>query len=76
MFCKCDDFYSLMDKTIKSHTPITINHNNKNVVMLNEEGYLSICETLYLKSDSNFTDELVRRKNDPKSEFVDDIGIQ
>jgi PHD/YefM family antitoxin component YafN of YafNO toxin-antitoxin module len=43
--------------------------------MLSETDYLSLQETLHIKSNKAFSDEIIRRKNDPKSEFIDDIGL-
>jgi prevent-host-death family protein len=70
-----NNFYSLIDKTATTHKPVSITHNNKNVVMLSETDYLSLQETLHIKSNKAFSDEIIRRKNDPKSEFIDDIGL-
>jgi antitoxin YefM len=43
-------FYRLMDQTAESHEPVVITGKRNNVVVLAEEDWRSIQETLYLLS--------------------------
>ena len=43
-------FYKLLDKTAQSHKPIQITGKRHNAVLISEEDWTSIQETLYLLS--------------------------
>ncbi|MBF0201182.1 MAG: type II toxin-antitoxin system Phd/YefM family antitoxin [Desulfamplus sp.] len=44
------ELYRLMDKTAESHEPVIITGKRNNVVMISEEDWHSVEETLYLNS--------------------------
>lgn len=43
-----NNLYRLIDETAKSHQPITIMGKRNSAVLLSEEGWTAIQETLYL----------------------------
>ena len=51
------DIYNLLEQTIKYNEPINITTKNGNAVVLSEEDYNSIMETLYIMSIPNLKDE-------------------
>lgn len=56
-----DELATTMDKVIEDHAPITITRgNDKRVVIMSEEDYNSIMETLYLFSSPNNAERLLQ----------------
>jgi len=70
------DIYNLLDNTIKYNEPINIATKNGNAVVLSEEDYNSLMETLYLYSIPKLKEEIVKRKNSPDDEFVDEDDVE
>ena len=66
------DIYNLLENTIKYNEPINISTKNGNAVVISEEDYNSIMETLYIMSVPNLKDEIVKRENDNDEEYVDE----
>lgn len=69
------DIYNLLEQTIKYNEPINISTKNGNAVILSEEDYNSIMETLYIMSVPNLKDEIIKRANDKNEEFVDESEV-
>lgn len=70
------DIYNLLENTIKYNEPINISTKNGNAVVLSEEDYNSIMETLYIMSVPNLKDEIVKRENDNDEEYVDESEVK
>ena len=69
------DIYNLLENTIKYNEPINISTKNGNAVILSEEDYNSIMETLYIMSVPNLKDEIIKRANDKNEEFVNESEV-
>lgn len=69
------DIYNLLEQTIKYNEPINISTKNGNAVILSEEDYNSIMETLYIMSVPNLKDEIIKRANDDNEEYVDESEV-
>lgn len=69
------DIYNLLEQTIKYNEPINISTKNGNAVILSEEDYNSIMETLYIMSVPNLKDEIIKRANDKNEEFVSESEV-
>ncbi len=67
------DIYNIMDETALTHEPILITGKRNNVVMLSEEDYRAIEETLYLNAIPNMASSIKESMNAPDSEFTEDI---
>lgn len=67
------NIYNLLEQTIKYNEPINISTKNGNAVVLSEEDYNSIMETLYISSIPNLKDEIIKRAKDKDEEFIDEI---
>ena len=70
------DIYNLLENTIKYNEPINISTKNGNAVVISEEDYNSIMETLYVMSVPNLKDEIVKRENDNDEEYVDESEVK
>ena len=69
------DIYNLLEQTIKYNEPINVSTKNGNAVILSEEDYNSIMETLYIMSVPNLKDEIIKRANDKNEEFVSESEV-
>ena len=70
------DIYNLLENTIKYNEPINISTKHGNAVVISEEDYNSIMETLYIMSVPNLKDEIVKRENDNDEEYVDESEVK
>lgn len=70
------DIYNLLEQTIKYNEPINISTKNGNAVVLSEEDYNSIMETLYITSIPNLKDEIIKRANDDDEEYVNESEVE
>ena len=69
------DIYELLEQTIKYNEPLNISTKNGNAVVLSEEDYNSLMETLYIMSVPNLKNEIVKRANDSEEEYVDESEV-
>ena len=67
------DIYNIMDETALTHEPILITGKRTNAVMLSQEDWNAIQETLYLSSIPNMVSSIKESMNAPDSEFSEDI---
>lgn len=70
------DIYSLLEQTIRYNEPINISTKNGNAVVLSEEDYNSLMETLYIMSVPNLKDEIIERANDKDENFVNEDVVE
>ena len=67
------NIYKIMDETAETHQPIMITGKRNNVVMISEDDWNAIEETLYLNSIPNMATSIKDAMNAPDSEFSEDI---
>lgn len=67
------DIYNVMDETAQTHEPILITGKRNNVVMLSQEDWNAIEETLYLNSIPNMVSSIQSAMNAPDSEFSETV---
>ena len=70
------DIYALLEQTINYNEPINISTKNVNAVLLSEEDYNSLIETLYITSVPNLKEELIKRASDNEEEFVSEDEVE
>lgn len=63
--------FEMLDQTIKYNEPVNINTKNGNAVLISEEEYNSLIETLYLTSIPGMKEKLVNGANTPIEECDD-----
>ena len=66
------EFFKLIDETIDSHEPIIIAGKRGNVVLISEEDYRSIQETIYLTSIPGMRERLLEGRDAPLEDCVED----
>ena len=68
-----NNFFKLMDDAVTLHEPIFVTGKNGNVVVLSEEDYRSIQETLYLVSIPGMRDKIITGLKTPLEDLIEDI---
>lgn len=71
-----NNLYNLIDETIISSEPIQITGKRGNAILISEDDWRAIQETLYLTNIKGMKESLIEGRNTPKEELVDleDIG--
>ncbi|MDA3907764.1 MAG: type II toxin-antitoxin system Phd/YefM family antitoxin [Sulfurimonas sp.] len=67
------NIYKLMDETAQTHQPITITGKRNNVVMVSEDDWNAIEETLYLNSVPKMAVSIKKAMDAPDSEFSEEV---
>lgn len=62
--------FSMLEQTIKYNEPLNISTKDGNAVVLSEEDYRGMMETLHLLSVPGMKEKLLEMKTAPDSEFV------
>ena len=64
------DIYELLEQTIKYNEPINISTKNGNAIVLSEEDYNGLMETIYLLSVHGMKEKLIDGKDTPLEDCV------
>ena len=67
------NIYKIMDETAQTHQPIMITGKRNNVVMLSEDDWNAIEETLFLNSIPGMASSIKEAMDTPNSEFSEEI---
>ena len=67
------DLYNLIDKTKELHEPIIISGKRTNAVLLSEEDWNSIQETLYLCSIPGMRESILEASKEPLEESIKEL---
>jgi len=65
------NFFKVIEETIVTHEPVIITGKNGNVVMLSEEDWRSIQETLFLCSIPGMREKIIKGIQTPLEECVE-----
>ena len=65
-----------MEQTVKYNEPLNICTKEGNAVLLSEEDYSGIMETLYLVSIPGMREKLMEAMAEPLSECVDETAVE
>lgn len=69
-----NNFFKLMEEAVTTHEPIFITGKQGNIVVLSEEDYRSMAETIYLCNIPGMREKIIKGLNTPLEECVEDIG--
>ena len=64
------NLYSMVENTVRFNEPVNITTKDGNAVMISEEEYLGLLETLYLTSVPGMKEKLLEGLDTPLSETV------
>ena len=67
------NIYSLINQTAESHIPILITTRKNNAVIISEEDWNAIQETIYLNSIPGMVESIREAMNAPDSEYSETI---
>ena len=70
------NLFELLEQTIKYNEPINISTKDGNAVVLSEEDYKGLMETLYLSSIPGLKESILEGANTPTSELVAESEVQ
>jgi prevent-host-death family protein len=68
-----DNIFSLVDETAQNHEPILITGERNNAVMISEEDYRAIEETLYLVSIPKMRESIIDGLNTSVEECLEEL---
>ncbi len=68
-----ENIYKLMDETAQTHEPIMITGKRNNVVMISEEDFRAIEETIYLNSIPELATSIKEAMKADDSEFSEEV---
>lgn len=69
------DIYNILDNTIKYNEPINVSTKSGNAVILSEEEYNNLMETLYITSIPNLKKEIQERASGNEEDFVSEDEV-
>lgn len=67
-----NNFFKVMEEVINTHEPIYVTGKNGNIVILSEDDWRSIQETLYLDSIPGMKEKIKKGLNTSLEECVED----
>lgn len=67
--------FNYVEQTVKYNEPVNICTKDGNAVLLSEEDYSGIMETLYLVSMPGMRDKIMDGMNEPLSDCVDETAV-
>ncbi len=70
------NIYEMIETTIEYNEPLNLTTKKENAVVLSEEDYNSLIETLYISSVPNMKEEIIKRANDESNEFVNEDEVE
>lgn len=65
------NFFQIANRVVKLNDVVNITTKDGNVVMLNEEEYNGMIETIYLMNSPETFNQIIEGKNAPKKDFVE-----
>ncbi len=69
------NLYSMIDNAIKYDEHINVSTKNGNAIIMSEEEYNNLIETLFISSKTELKEEIIKRSKDPETEFIDENGV-
>ena len=70
------NLYGILEQTIKFNEPVNISTKDGNAVMISEDEYNSLMETLYLCSIPGMKEKILEAGNTPTSECVPENEVE
>lgn len=70
------NIYDMLENTIEYNEPINISTKNGNAVVISEEDYNNLMETLYIESIPKLKDEIIRRSKGTKKDFISESEVK
>lgn len=68
------NIYKLIDEVVSSHKPITITGKRSNAILISEEDWNAIQETLYLLNIPGMRESIIEGMNTPVDKCKEDLN--
>lgn len=69
------NIYSLVEQTIKYNEPINVSTKDGNAILISEDDYRSLMETLYIESVPGLKEEIIKGMKEPIEEYIDESKV-
>lgn len=69
------NIYSLIEQTIKYNEPINVSTKDGNAILISEEDYRNLMETLYIESVPGLKEDIINGMKEPIEEFIDESEV-
>lgn len=69
------NIFGILEQTIKYNEPVNVSTKEGNAVILSEEDYNGLMETLYLSSNPQVRDEIIEGLNTPLGECLPEAEV-
>lgn len=69
------NIYSLVEQTIKYNEPINVSTKDGNAILISEEDYRNLMETLYIESVPGLKEDIINGMKEPIEEFIDESEV-
>lgn len=70
------NIYELLEQTIKYNEPINVSTKSGNAIILSEEDYNNLMETLYISSIPGLKEDIVEGLNEPIEDCIDEDEVK
>lgn len=70
------NIFGLLEQTIKYNEPVNISTKDGNAVIISEEDYNDLMETLYLNSIPGMREKIIEGKNTPLDECIPENEVE
>jgi PHD/YefM family antitoxin component YafN of YafNO toxin-antitoxin module len=70
------NIFGMLEQTIKYNEPVNISTKDGNAVIISEEDYNGLMETIYLSSIPNMKERITEGMNTPISECIPENEVQ
>ena len=70
------NIFKLLEQTIKYNEPVNISTKDGNAVIISEEDYNGLMETLHISSIPNMKEHIIKEMNTPISECVPEDEVE
>ena len=66
------NIYSILEQTIKYNEPVNVSTKDGNAILISEEDYRNLMETLYIESVPGLKEEIINGMKEPLEEYIDE----
>ena len=70
------NIFGLLEQTIKFNEPVNVSTKDGNAVIISEEDYNGLMETLYISTSPNMKEKIIEGLNTPISECVAEDEVE
>ena len=69
------EIYEMLENTIKYNETINVSTKNGNAIVMSEEDYNNLIETLYINSMPELKDDIIKGLQEPLDDCVDEDEV-